>query len=84
MEMGFLDALAMIALGIRQAEETLLEERTIRLVSVTDQPKRGTLGTERKTYSFSFQKEKAMFWKPWVSQTPAIPSSPQRYVRNRV
>lgn len=27
-------------------------------------------------HSFSFQKENAMFCSPWVSETPAIPSSP--------
>jgi len=31
------------------------------------------------SYSFSFQKEKAMCCRPCVSDTPAIPSSPQRY-----
>lgn len=35
------------------------------------------------SYSFSFQKLKAMFSQPWVSQTPAIPSSPHRKALDR-
>jgi hypothetical protein len=35
------------------------------------------------TYSFSFQKAKATFCRPCESQTPAMPSSPQRKARER-
>jgi hypothetical protein len=35
------------------------------------------------TYSFSFQNAKATFCRPCESQTPAIPSSPQRKARER-
>jgi hypothetical protein len=38
---------------------------------------------KRETHSFSFQKEKAMFMRPWVSETPAMPSSPQRKALER-
>jgi hypothetical protein len=38
---------------------------------------------KQTTHSFSFQKEKAMFMRPWVSETPAIPSSPQRKALER-
>lgn len=31
---------------------------------------------KKRAYSFSFQNANAMFWKPCVSETPAIPSSP--------
>lgn len=35
------------------------------------------------TYSFSFQKLKVIFSQPWVSETPAMPSSPHRKARDR-
>lgn len=36
-----------------------------------------------QAHSFSFQKAKAMFSRPCVSDTPAMPSSPHRYVLDR-
>lgn len=36
-----------------------------------------------ETYSSSFQKVNAMFWRPWVSETPAMPSSPHLKARDR-
>lgn len=56
MEVGFLDALAMVALGVGQTEEALLQERAISHVSDTSCARR-----DQKTHSSSFQKEKAMF-----------------------
>lgn len=70
--MAFFDTLAVVTLGIRQSEQTLFEARTA-YVSLD------VIRIDQKlAYSFSFQKEKAMLSKPWVSDTPAIPSSPHR------
>ena len=73
MEMAFLDTLAVNTLRVGKTEKTLLEEGTEAVL--------GDGSGDRivwKAYSFPFQKAKAMFWRPWVSETPAIPSSPQR------
>jgi hypothetical protein len=74
--MSFLDTLAVVTLRVGQAEEALFEERAGLLVGW----RTNSVGeiVEEKTYSFSFQKAKAIFSRPWVSQTPAMPSSPQR------
>lgn len=74
--MRLLNRLAMVSLRIRKAEESLLEKITT-LISTVRNP------FHLVTYSFSFQKAKVMFWRPWVSETPAIPSSPHRYARER-
>lgn len=78
MEMGFFDTFTVVSLGVRQAEQTLLEKITGAWVNFA-------LGFSNRilTYSSPFQNVKAIFCKPWVSETPAIPSSPQRKVRDR-
>ena len=75
-EMGFLQRLAVVALWIRKTEQSLFEE-------VARSCQFGTTTSAVSTYSFSFQNEKAMFCRPWESQTPAMPSSPQRKARDR-
>lgn len=72
MEMSLLETLAMVPLWVGQAEESFLEERAVSRQRLNLTMYIGRL----QTHSFSFQKAKAMFWKPWVSQTPAMPSSP--------
>lgn len=72
MEMGLLDALAMVPLWVGQAEESFLEEWAVSRQRPSPTMHNGRL----QTHSFSFQKAKAIFWKPWVSLTPAMPSSP--------
>jgi len=74
MEMGLFDTLSVVSLRVGKTEETLLEERTDKCISLGNHFKEYSI-----SYSFSFQKEKAMCCRPWVSDTPAIPSSPQRY-----
>lgn len=77
MEMSFLDALAMVSLGIGQAKKPFLQEGA-RYLS-TCRPAGALYGYEGlAAYSCSFQKAKEMFCRPWVSQTPAMPSSPHR------
>lgn len=72
MEMGLLDALAMVPLWVGQAEQSFLEKW-----ATSRQWLDLTMHVSRlQTHSFSFQKAKAIFWKPWVSLTPAMPSSP--------
>lgn len=72
MEMGLFDTLSMVTLGVRQAEQSLLEEITVVKVRTgLELPSSGT-------HSSPFQNAKAIFCKPWVSETPAIPSSPHR------
>lgn len=72
MEMGLLETLAMVSLWVGQAEQSFLEEWAV------SRQRRGPAKRVGRvqTHSFSFQKAKAMFWKPWVSLTPAMPSSP--------
>jgi hypothetical protein len=71
MKMRLLDTLSMIALWIRKTKETFLEE-----IAVDRQQKEAFASQLRQTNSSSFQKAKDMFWKPCVSETPAMPSSP--------
>ena len=56
MKVGFLDTLAMVALGVGQTEEALLQKRAISHVSNTSRAR----GAGR-THSSSFQNEKAIF-----------------------
>ena len=77
MKVSLFDTLSMVALWISESKQAFLE-----IVTVVSQQQL-TCTCKVKTDSFSFQKEKAMFSKPCVSETPAIPSSPQRYVRER-
>jgi len=74
MEVGLLDTLSVVSLWVGKTKETLLEERTDKRVSLGNHFEEHSI-----SYSFSFQKENAMCCRPWVSDTPAIPSSPQRY-----
>lgn len=78
MEVGFFDALAVVPLGIGESKESFLEECT-----ATGQKPEPYYTFKATAYSSSFQKLKPMFSKPWVSQTPAIPSSPHRNARDR-
>lgn len=73
MEMCLFDAFTMVSLWIGKTKESFLEERT-RFASaielyICNLP-------SKDTHSSPFQKANAMFWYPWVSQTPAMPSSP--------
>jgi len=70
---GFLDTLAVDTLWVGETEETFLDVATAGLSALLIHN-----GGLEGTRSFSFQKEKAMFILPWVSDTPAMPSSPQR------
>lgn len=79
MEVRFFDTFTMVSLWIGQTEESLLEEGTNILSALGSAEQGGMVST----HSFSFQKAKATFWIPWVSQTPAIPSSPHLYARER-
>jgi hypothetical protein len=79
-KVSFLDTLTMISLRIRQSKQALFQEVT---VNSQCQNAAQMAYAETVTYSFSFQKANAMFSKPWVSETPAIPSSPHRYVLDR-
>lgn len=72
MEMGLFDTLAMVPLWVGQTEESFLEEWAMSCQRLGLTMHIGRL----QTHSFSFQKAKAIFWKPWVSLTPAMPSSP--------
>lgn len=72
MEMGFLDTLAVNALGIGQTKQSFFE-----VIAELDQ-RTCSQSLGWNTNSFSFQKAKAMFIRPCVSETPAIPSSPHR------
>lgn len=77
MEMTLLERLAVVTLGVRETEKALLQEVTAeKLVYISKY-------CMLHAYSFSFQKAKAMFWKPCESDTPAMPSSPQRKARDR-
>lgn len=78
MKVGFLDTLTVVTLRVGQSKETFLEERARFRVSGYS-----VENDWRQTYSSSFQNAKAMFWRPWVSDTPAIPSSPHRKARDR-
>ena len=71
MEVCLLDTLAMIALGIRQTEQAFFQE-----ITKVRQYQYGVELTEGGINSCSFQKANAMFCRPCVSETPAIPSSP--------
>jgi len=66
-----------VALWIRKTEKALLQEVT---ASRSAQVRAAAM---MQAYSFSFQKAKAIFWKPCESDTPAMPSSPQRKARDR-
>ena len=79
-KVGFFDRFAMDTLRVGQTEQAFFEEwaGTV-LVSIDFQNNRLLL----KTHSFSFQNAKAMCMRPWVSETPEIPSSPQRKARLR-
>lgn len=57
-KMGLLDTLAMVPLWVGQAKESLLEEGT--MSHYQSDPTKHAGGMQ--TYSFSFQKAKAMFW----------------------
>ena len=79
MKMGFLDALSVVALGVREAKEALFQK-----VAVVCQA-RNIFMKPRVwfAYSSSFQKLNPMFCRPWVSETPAMPSSPHLNARDR-
>lgn len=79
MKVSLLDALTVVSLRIGQAKQPLLQKGARPQQSASRTPKTGRNGP----YSFSFQKAKAMFCRPWVSQTPAMPSSPHLYARDR-
>jgi hypothetical protein len=74
---ALLQRLAVVTLRVGQTEQTLLEEVTEETSEHHRQPE-GAI-----TYSSPFQKAKATFCRPWESQTPAMPSSPQRKARER-
>ena len=69
--MGFFDTLSMVPLRIRQTEQPLLQK-----ITILCQQRETTAVRQWMPYSFSFQNAKAMFCRPWVSETPAMPSSP--------
>lgn len=75
--MALFERLAVVTLWVRQTEKALLQK-----VAVEKSADMAEVALAH-TYSFSFQKAKAMFWKPCESDTPAIPSSPQRKARDR-
>lgn len=56
--MGFLDGLAMIALRIRKTKEAFLEKIT------AERQENLRWKGKSETHSFSFQKAKAIFWRP--------------------
>jgi hypothetical protein len=58
-KMSLLQTFAMVPLWVGQAEESLLEEWAI--CQVSGQVRRGILTNMVQTYSFSFQKAKAIF-----------------------
>ena len=74
MKVSLLDTLTMVSLRIRETEKSFLEKVTGKQLLAAHCCEE-SIG---KTYSFSFQKEKAIFCSPCVSDTPAMPSSPQR------
>ena len=75
MEMSFFDTFSVIALWVGETKQALLEE-------VTNIVRTDTKAIQ-STHSSSFQKVKAMFCQPCVSETPAIPSSPHLKARDR-
>lgn len=72
MEMGLFDALAMVALRVGQTKKSLLEKGTASCQQLGLQK----FAERAETHSFPFQNANAMFCRPCVSQTPAMPSSP--------
>ena len=75
--MALFERLAVVTLRVGQSEKALLEEVAAGKSACVAKV------ALAHTYSFSFQKAKAMFWKPCESDTPAMPSSPQRKARDR-
>lgn len=70
MEMCLLDTLSMVTLRVRKTKQTFFEEITSGLSETC------LVYHAAISHSSSFQKAKAIFCRPWVSETPAMPSSP--------